>query len=117
MNLYTLDIDIDDTHQNGTGELDFWIHHLEEIKTELKRLYSKKKYTKHVFIEKAILLKTASTNSVLKALKNYKEFRDYWSKCDASQSGMPFIYEHQKHKKEYLKHISEYKRFKSKLTN
>ncbi|CDF79229.1 hypothetical protein BN863_15170 [Formosa agariphila KMM 3901] len=116
MHLYKLDIDLDYTHQDSTGELESWIHHLEGIKKELKTFCTKKKYSKHALIKKAVLLKASTNNSILKTLRNYKEFREFWNTCDAAQSGMAFIREHNKHKSDYLKHINEYKSFKSKLT-
>ncbi|MDW5288492.1 hypothetical protein [Formosa sp. PL04] len=116
MILYDLDIEVDYTHQTSTGELNYWIQHLEDIEKELKRFYSKKKYAKHALIKKAVVLKTKSNNSILEALQNYKEFREYWMGCDGLQGGMAFIHEHKKHKKNYILHIKEYRIFKSKLT-
>ncbi|MFB9053668.1 hypothetical protein ACFFVB_11335 [Formosa undariae] len=116
MNLYNLDIAFNNTPQKSTNEVDFWIHHLEEIKQELKQFCAKKKYNNQDLIKSAVLLKASTNNSILKAIQNYKEFRDYWSKCEGFNSETPFIYEHSKHKSDYLRHIKEYRLFRSKLT-
>ncbi|WP_434036084.1 hypothetical protein [Formosa sp. 4Alg 33] len=116
MNLYNLDIAFNATAENSTNEVDSWILHLEEIKQELKQYCSKKKYNNQDLIKSAVLLKASANKSILKAIKNYREFREYWSKCDGLNSDTPFIYEHSKHKRDYLKHVKEYRLFKSKLT-
>ncbi|WP_299780954.1 hypothetical protein [uncultured Formosa sp.] len=115
MNVYYLDINRSYTQQQSARELEFWIIHLKNIKKELDLFYSEINQTKHLLIEKAILLQTSKINSILKAIQNYKEFRD-WMHNDNLQNSMAFMYEHNKHKNKYLQLTKEYKIFRSKLT-
>ena len=117
MNIFQLNIKTDYTHQNSSDELMTWIAQLKEIKKEIKTLYAEDKCSNNPLIKNAIILQDANNQSVLDALKNYKEFRDYWNTCDAVQGSMAFVNEHKKHKSEYSNHLKNYRIFRSKLTN
>ncbi|MBP1840926.1 hypothetical protein [Formosa algae] len=114
MHVHYLNISRQDMPNDSSRELNYWIRHLKTIQKELKHLYSETKAAKHTLIKKTISTQVSLTQSILNALLTYKEFRD-WMHDDDLQNDNAFIFEHKKHKDNYLQHVKRYCMFRSKL--
>ncbi len=122
MQIYNHDSPDDITFKNSFIELDNWIEHLNYIEKEIDNLLNLKKPTDTVnpnfqnILDKLIREKEVNTATIARFLK-YKDGLPKAAECEDVECDMYYVTEHEKYRKVYLAHLSNYRTVKEEYFN